>query len=119
MTHDPTTADPVALLARLTLEQVESRLRDLTVEEDALRILLRSLRARERARKRLAPANAEVKNVFDRKAVVDQLIESSGGCLVRGDDPRLARKPTSDSATAEACDTTEPIPVQSGSGDHA
>lgn len=59
MTKTNANPDPVALFASLTSDEIESRLRDLTAEENALRVLLRSLRARERTRKRLATANEQ------------------------------------------------------------
>jgi hypothetical protein len=56
MTKSNLRSDPVALFTSLTPDEIESRLRELAAEENALRVLLRSLRARERTRKRLATA---------------------------------------------------------------
>ena len=65
-----------ALLQSLTVADLESRLREMTAEEKALRTILRSLKARERER---AKATA-------------RLIAQSNGKLMRGDDPRLTRR---------------------------
>jgi hypothetical protein len=48
--HAPT--DPVALLATITTEDIRVRLDQLDAEQRALRVLLRSAIARERARDR-------------------------------------------------------------------
>ncbi len=48
----PKADDPIALLQSLTVEDVSKRLEDLYAEEKSLRIILRSLRARETAAKR-------------------------------------------------------------------
>jgi hypothetical protein len=50
-----TSPDPVALLAGLTAEQVRDRLDALDAEARALRVLLRSLQARDRAALRRRP----------------------------------------------------------------
>jgi hypothetical protein len=44
--------DPVALVRSLDADEIARRLTDLAAEERALRVLLRSARAREQARRR-------------------------------------------------------------------
>lgn len=48
------TPDPTALLAQLTADQILARLDALEAEARSLRVLLRSIRARERAAARRA-----------------------------------------------------------------
>lgn len=50
--------DPVTLLANLSVEQLRQRLADLDAEAKAVRVLLRSALARERAAARHAPTPA-------------------------------------------------------------
>jgi hypothetical protein len=52
-------SDPVALFRQLTSEQIIARLDSLEVEAKGLRVLLRSVRARERAAARRASAVTE------------------------------------------------------------
>jgi hypothetical protein len=52
--NDPHAADPVALLESLDPEAIAARLDELEREAQALRVLLRSARARQGARKRAA-----------------------------------------------------------------
>ena len=52
-----TIPDPVALLRNLTSEQIVARLDEIEAEASALRVLLRSTRARERAQARRKKQN--------------------------------------------------------------
>jgi ribosomal protein L29 len=65
MQTSPPPADPVAFLASLTPEEIEERLAELDRQARALRVLLRSARARQRQperhpalRKQVAAAHA-------------------------------------------------------------
>jgi hypothetical protein len=53
-TNAPEQTDPVALLAALDAEALERRLADLDAERKAVSLILRSIRARERAKRRAA-----------------------------------------------------------------
>jgi hypothetical protein len=48
-TEHPPTTDPLALLDRLSAEEIRNRIDRLDAEQRALRVLLRSVLARERA----------------------------------------------------------------------
>ena len=65
-----------ALLKSLTVADIETRLRELTTEEKALRTILRSLKAVER----------------ERGKQTARLISQSNGKLMRGDDPRITQR---------------------------
>jgi hypothetical protein len=52
MDGQKTPTDPVALINGLNADQITKRLEELTAEEQALRVLLRSARARDGARRR-------------------------------------------------------------------
>jgi hypothetical protein len=53
--------DPVAVLSRLSPDQIESRIEQLRAEDAALRVLLRAIRARDRRKpKRVTPQQCEV-----------------------------------------------------------
>ena len=54
MQTDTKSPDPLAVLRDLTIPEIEERITDLDGERKALSVLLRSLRARERARSRTA-----------------------------------------------------------------
>lgn len=65
-----------ALLKSLTVAELETRLRELTIEDKALRTILRSLKAVQR----------------ERAKATTRLLAESNGKLMRGDDPRLTRQ---------------------------
>jgi hypothetical protein len=54
MINVPDETDPVALLASLDADTLERRLADLDAERKAVSLILRSIRARERAKRRAA-----------------------------------------------------------------
>jgi hypothetical protein len=58
---DDPAADPIAVLHSLTSEQIVARLDELEEEARGLRVLLRSIKARERAaaRRAITPAGPE------------------------------------------------------------
>jgi hypothetical protein len=58
---EPEITDPMALLRSLDVETIEARLDALNREQSALRVLLRSARARQRAasRRRQEPKRSE------------------------------------------------------------
>ena len=62
-----------ALLKSLTVAELETRLRELTIEQKGLRTILRSLKAVER----------------ERAKQTTRFVSQSNGKLMRGDDPRL------------------------------
>jgi hypothetical protein len=51
MSHAPLPTDPVTLVQSLDSKQIAARLEELAAEQDALRVLFRSARARERAQR--------------------------------------------------------------------
>jgi hypothetical protein len=57
-TRDTKLPDPIALLRRLTSEQIRARMDELNAEQEALRVLLRSALARERTAQRKEAAHA-------------------------------------------------------------